>query len=66
MYSIVFISTHMISKESLDRLNNLDNVLIVEQMVLAHPHRLVLGTGSPHKCIPERFLNGQYSKLFLT
>ena len=66
MYSIVFISTHMISKESLDRLNNLDNVLIVEHMVLAHPHRLVLGTGSPHKCIPDKCLNGFSSKLSLT
>ena len=56
----------MISKESLDRLNNLDNVLVMEHVVLADPHRLVLGTGSPHKCIPERFVNGQYSKLFLT
>ena len=56
----------MISKESLDRLNNLDNVLVMEHVVLADPHRLVLGTGSPHKRIPDRFVNGQYSKLFLT
>ena len=35
MYFIVFISTHMMSKESLDRLNNLDNVFIMEDMVLA-------------------------------
>jgi len=27
-------------------------------MVLAHPHRLVLGTGSPHKCILELIDDG--------
>ena len=45
---------HMISKESLDGLNNLDDVLIVEHVVPAHPHRLVFGAGSPHQCVPDQ------------
>jgi hypothetical protein len=32
----------------LDRLDNLHNILIVQHMVFADPHRLELGAGAPH------------------
>ena len=57
----------MISRESLDRLDNLDDILIVEHVVPADPHRLVLGARSPHKCIPDqKMLYGLSAKTFLT
>ena len=42
IYFIVFISTHIMHKESLDRLNNLDNVFIMEDMVLAHLQIIII------------------------